>query len=76
MYVKQHVIMVVFECLQGPQMGTSANASSASSKRKKGEKKKRNNQTFSVGELVVLPFLSKFPIPSDANPSQTRIANE
>ncbi|KAL6190783.1 hypothetical protein ACLB2K_037177 [Fragaria x ananassa] len=69
-------LLGVISMSKGPQMGTSANASSASSKRKKGEKKKRNNQTCSVGELVVLPFLSKFPIPSDANPSQTRITND
>lgn len=57
-------------------MGTSTNASSASSKRKKGEKNKRNNHPSSIGELLVLPFLSKFPIPSDATSSQTKIMNE
>ncbi|XP_024197726.1 importin beta-like SAD2 homolog isoform X2 [Rosa chinensis] len=69
-------LLGVISVSKGPQMGTSTNASSASSKRKKGEKKKRNNQTCSIGELLVLPFLSKFPIPSDANPSQTRIMND
>lgn len=57
-------------------MGTSSNGPSASSKRKKGEKNKRHNQHRYMGELFVLPFLSKFPIPSDANASQTRIINE
>ncbi|XP_061992320.1 importin beta-like SAD2 isoform X2 [Rosa rugosa] len=70
-------LLGVISVSKGPQMGTSTNASSASFKRKKGEKKKRNNQTCSIGELLVLPFLSKFPIPSDyANPSQTRIMND
>ena len=55
-------------------MGTSSNGPSASSKRKKGDK--RHNQHRYMGELFVLPFLSKFPIPSDANASQTRIINE
>lgn len=57
-------------------MGTSTNASSASSKRKKGERNKRNNHPSLIGELLVLPFLSKFPIPSDATSSQTKIMNE
>ncbi|XP_050374323.1 uncharacterized protein LOC126791868 isoform X2 [Argentina anserina] len=69
-------LLGVISVSKGPQMGTSANASSASSKRKKGDRKKKNNQTCSIGELLVLPFLSKFPIPSDANPSQTRIMND
>lgn len=29
-----------------------------------------------MGELVVLPFLSKFPVPSDVNASETKIINE
>ena len=66
---------VVFWSLQGPPMGTSSNGSS-SSKRKKGEKNKRYDQHRFMGELFVLPFFSKFPIPSDANASQTRIINE
>ncbi|XP_019161856.1 PREDICTED: uncharacterized protein LOC109158402 [Ipomoea nil] len=46
--------------------------SSHSSKRKKGEKSKKTTRR-SIGELLVLPFLSKFPIPSDAN---IKIVNE
>jgi hypothetical protein len=57
-------------------MGTSSNGSSASSKRKKSEKNKSNNQRCSMGELLVLPFLSKFPIPSGTNASEARIINE
>ncbi|CAH9120422.1 unnamed protein product [Cuscuta epithymum] len=40
--------------------------SSNSSKRKKGEKRKKATCS-SIGELLVLPFLSKFPVPTDAN---------
>ena len=49
---------------------------SASSKRKKGQKNKKSNQRRSMGELLVLPFLSKFPIPSASNLSQKKILNE
>ncbi|XP_020101763.1 uncharacterized protein LOC109719467 isoform X2 [Ananas comosus] len=38
---------------------------SAVSKRKKGDKSKGKQQQSSIGELLVIPFLSKFPIPSD-----------
>jgi hypothetical protein len=71
-----NIVYLVFWYLQGPPLGTSSNGSSASSKRKKGEKNKRHGQRRSMGELFVLPFLSKFPIPSDSNASQTRIVNE
>ncbi|XP_076942305.1 uncharacterized protein LOC143612130 [Bidens hawaiensis] len=37
---------------------------SVTSKRKKGEKNKQKGRS-SMGELLVLPFLSKFPVPSD-----------
>lgn len=57
-------------------MGNSSNGSSAASKRKKSEKNKRYSQRRFMGELFVLPFLSKFPIPSDANASQSKILNE
>ncbi|KAL6908038.1 hypothetical protein ACP4OV_002208 [Aristida adscensionis] len=38
--------------------------SSAASKRKKGDKSKGKSERSSIGELLVIPFLSKFPIPS------------
>lgn len=57
-------------------MGTSSNGSSASSKRKKGEKSKRNNQRCSIGELLVLPFLSKFSIPSKTNAPQSEVLDK
>ena len=57
-------------------MGSSRNVSVASSKRKKGEKNKRDNQWGSMGELLVFPFLSKFPIPSAADAPVGRIINE
>lgn len=69
-------LLGVISMSKGPPMGTSSFDSSASSKRKKGEKNKRRNQHSSMGELCVLPFLSKFPIPSDANASQSRILND
>ncbi|CAM8903073.1 unnamed protein product [Rhodiola kirilowii] len=58
--------------LKGPQDASSIKTSTAS-KRKKGDKKRGKDQ--SVGELLVLPFLSKFSIPSDAATSQTKINN-
>lgn len=57
-------------------MGTPSNCSSVSSKRKKGEKSKRNSMRSTMGELLVLPFLARFPIPCDANASHSRIQKE
>jgi hypothetical protein len=37
---------------------------SAASKRKKGDKSKGKSHSSSIGELLVIPFLSKFSIPS------------
>jgi len=54
----------------------TATDSLSSSKRKKGQKNKKSNQRRSMGELLVLPFLSKFPIPSASNLSQKKILNE
>jgi hypothetical protein len=65
---------VVINFLQGPPMETSIDSLSA--KRKKGQKNKRSNQRRSMGELLVLPFLSKFPIPSVSNVSQNKVLNE
>lgn len=45
-------------------------ASLVTSKRKKGEKNKQKGRS-SMGELLVLPFLSKFPIPSHINAKKT-----
>ncbi|XP_009804028.1 importin beta-like SAD2 homolog isoform X3 [Nicotiana sylvestris] len=45
-------------------MGPPVKTSTASSKRKKGDKHKRKGYS-SMGELLVLPFLSKFPVPTD-----------
>ncbi|XP_056168481.1 importin beta-like SAD2 homolog isoform X2 [Syzygium oleosum] len=65
-------LLGVMSMSKGPPMGSSK---STSSKRKKGEKNKRNSQQSSVGELLVLPFLSKFPVPTDDNASQSTILN-
>ncbi|KAL5579823.1 hypothetical protein UlMin_012265 [Ulmus minor] len=60
--------------LGGPPIGAACNGSSASSKRKKGERNKVS-RCSSMGELLVLPFLSKFPIPSEPNPTQSILNN-
>ncbi|CAM8903078.1 unnamed protein product [Rhodiola kirilowii] len=65
-------LLGVISKLKGPQDASSIKTSTAS-KRKKGDKKRGKDQ--SVGELLVLPFLSKFSIPSDAATSQTKINN-
>ncbi|XVF28138.1 hypothetical protein REPUB_Repub15cG0003400 [Reevesia pubescens] len=68
-------LLGVISMSKGPSIRSSNNGSSASSKRKKGEKNKRNNQ-HSIGELLVLPCLSKVPIPSDATASDPRILKD
>ncbi|OMO58548.1 hypothetical protein COLO4_34539 [Corchorus olitorius] len=68
-------LLGVISMSKGPSVGSSKNASSALSKRKKGEKNKKSKQP-SIGELLVLPFLSKFPIPSDATASDPRILRD
>nr|GEW17502.1 importin beta-like SAD2 homolog [Tanacetum cinerariifolium] len=51
-------------------------AASVTSKRKKGEKNKQKGRS-SMGELLVLPFLSKFPVPSDVTtPVMTKATND
>ena len=62
--------------LQGPPVVTNSHSFMSSLKRKKGEKKRGKEQPCSVGELLVLPFLSKFPIPSDANAFDTDMSNK
>ncbi|KAG7995708.1 hypothetical protein I3843_01G123200 [Carya illinoinensis] len=69
-------LLGVISMSTGPPMGNSSNGSSAASKRKKSEKNKRYGQRRFMGELFVLPFLSKFPIPSDANAYQPKILND
>ncbi|TYI92538.1 hypothetical protein E1A91_D02G077100v1 [Gossypium mustelinum] len=68
-------LLGVVSMSKGPPTVSSNNGSSASSKRKKGEKNKKNNQR-SIGELLVLPYLSKFPIPSDATASDPKILKD
>lgn len=67
-------LLGVISLSKGPHVATS-NSSSAASKRKKGERNKGKDQRC-MGELVVLPFLSKFPVPSDVNASETKIIND
>ncbi|TKY54297.1 Importin beta SAD [Spatholobus suberectus] len=69
-------LLGVISMSKGPPMETATDSLSASSKRKKGQKNKRSNERRSMGELLVLPFLSKFPIPSDSNVSQKKILND
>ncbi|KAL5066213.1 hypothetical protein RYX36_027950, partial [Vicia faba] len=60
-----HGFKTIHHALEGPPMETSTNSLSA--KPKKGQKNKRSNHRRSMGELLVLLFLSKFPIPSNSN---------
>ncbi|XP_023642078.1 uncharacterized protein LOC17893252 [Capsella rubella] len=55
-------LLGVLAMSKGPPVSTTNKASSAACKRKKGEKSRRNNQRC-MGDLLVLPFLSKFPVP-------------
>ncbi|XP_015900167.3 importin beta-like SAD2 homolog isoform X2 [Ziziphus jujuba] len=68
-------LLGVISMSKGPPTRSSSNGSSAPSKRKKGEKSKQNNQRSSIGDLLVLPFLSKFPVPSEANAIQSGVLN-
>ncbi|RLM58078.1 uncharacterized protein C2845_PM18G13230 [Panicum miliaceum] len=45
---------------------------SAASKRKKGDKSKGKSERSSIGELLVIPFLSKFHIPSHGEDASSR----
>ncbi|KAJ0034879.1 hypothetical protein Pint_24242 [Pistacia integerrima] len=69
-------LLGVISMSKGPPIGASANGSSALSKRKKSEKSRRNNLHRSMGELLVLPYLSKFPVPCDGNASDSRILKD
>ncbi|KAI8561936.1 hypothetical protein RHMOL_Rhmol04G0380500 [Rhododendron molle] len=68
-------LLGVISMSKGPPVVGSDYNSSLSSKRKKGDKTKGKARS-SMGELLVLPFLSKFPIPSDVNAHETKILNE
>ncbi|KAF7145239.1 hypothetical protein RHSIM_Rhsim04G0246500 [Rhododendron simsii] len=68
-------LLGVISMSKGPPVAGSDYNSSLSSKRKKGDKTKGKARS-SMGELLVLPFLSKFPIPSDVNAHETKILNE
>ncbi|KAK6930334.1 Importin-beta, N-terminal domain [Dillenia turbinata] len=68
-------LLGVISMSKGPR-GATNNNSLASYKRKKGERKKINDGCRSMGELLVMPFLSKFPIPSDVNATQSKIVND
>lgn len=66
-FLLNHQLIILLYCQQGPPVGISNNNASALSKRKKSERSKRNNLRSSMGELLVIPFLSKFSVPCDAN---------
>ncbi|MED6120292.1 hypothetical protein PIB30_019443 [Stylosanthes scabra] len=69
-------LLGVISMSKGPPVESASDALSASAKRKKGQKNKKGNQRRSMGELLVLPFLSKFPVPSNSNVSQKQILND
>ncbi|XP_028786891.1 importin beta-like SAD2 homolog isoform X2 [Neltuma alba] len=69
-------LLGVISMSKGPPLAASSECSSASTKRKKGEKNKRSSHLRTMGELLVLPFLSKFPIPSNSNWSRDSILND
>ncbi|KAJ1696023.1 hypothetical protein LUZ63_012721 [Rhynchospora breviuscula] len=48
----------------------------ANSKRKKGDTNKRKQQNSSMGELLVIPFLSKFSIPSDGEETLSKTVQD
>ncbi|GAB4859023.1 hypothetical protein Ancab_010491 [Ancistrocladus abbreviatus] len=60
-------LLGVISISKGPPVATASQSSIVSSKRKIGEKNKAKNQHSSMGELLVVPFLSKFPIPLGAD---------
>ncbi|KFK39068.1 hypothetical protein AALP_AA3G196700 [Arabis alpina] len=60
-------LLGVLSMSKGPPVSTTNKAYSAACKRKKGEKNRRDNQRSSMGDLVVLPFFSKFLVPSKSN---------
>lgn len=67
-------LLGVMSMSKGPPVVGSGSSSSFSSKRKKGEKKGKDRS--SIGELLVLPFLSKFSLPSNLNACDMKIVNE
>lgn len=67
-------LLGVMSLSKGPPVAGSGSNTSTSSKRKKGDKKGKDRS--SIGELLVLPFLSKFPLPSDFNACDMKILNE
>ncbi|KAJ8623513.1 hypothetical protein MRB53_032042 [Persea americana] len=67
-------LLGVISMSKGPPM-TSNNTSSASAKRKKGDRNKGKERRTSMGELLVIPFLSKFPVPSDVAITQSSTLN-
>lgn len=65
-------LLGVISMSKGPPMSLSSKA--ASIKRKKGDKGRGKELRSSMGELSVLPFLSKFPVPCDATAGQMTIS--
>ncbi|WOL03237.1 hypothetical protein Cni_G11957 [Canna indica] len=53
-------------------MSKGPRSTSSTSKRKKGDKSKGKQQESSIGELLVIPFLSKFHMPSHADKSTSK----
>ncbi|RWW17656.1 hypothetical protein BHE74_00004230 [Ensete ventricosum] len=54
---------------KGPRIAT------ATTKRKKADKSKGKQQESSIGELLVIPFLSKFPMPYHGDKASSKIVH-
>ncbi|KAK9136588.1 hypothetical protein Sjap_007182 [Stephania japonica] len=64
-------LLGVISISKGPPMTASSNGSATSMKRKKGDRNRGKVQRRCIGELLVLPYLSKFPVPTGVSEDAT-----
>ncbi|KAK9139093.1 hypothetical protein Scep_008774 [Stephania cephalantha] len=64
-------LLGVISISKGPPMTASSNGSATSMKRKKGDRNRGKLQRRCIGELLVLPYLSKFPVPTGVSEDDT-----
>ncbi|CAL9114888.1 unnamed protein product [Musa textilis] len=62
-------LLGVIATSKGPRIAT------ATTKRKKADKSKGKQQESSIGELLVIPFLSKFPMPYHGDKASSKIVH-